>query len=189
MMNKISKRTKKDKNIAMAIVIQAIIDEGAIGADGSIVVTYTSQNNAFYLWEIANAWNLVHPLRTKKYITHTKWCVSFKAEKRKEIYDFVGQLPDPRQDKMFRHILRHYKGGIQKGNRGETKSKMMKLLKNKAMTVRDLSYALNISASSTRKHLRKLKEERRIFVKGFNKDSSYKNQRTAQIWAFYEPEH
>ena len=188
-MSKISEKVKKDKNIAMAIVIQAIIDEGAIGADGSIVITYTSKNNAIYLWDIANAWDLVHPLRTKKYITHTKWCVSFKAEKRKEIYDFVGPLPDQRQDKMFRHVLRHYKGGIQKGNRGETKLKIMKLLKNKAMTVRDISYALDLSASTIRTHLKKLKKEEKVFIIGFNKNSPNKNQRTAEIWALYSPQH
>jgi len=188
-MNRILKLAKKNEDIAIAIIIQAIIDEGAIGADGSIKVTYTSEKNAIYLWEIANAWDLVHPMQIKKYKTHTKWCISFKAEKRKQTYKLVGPLPDPRQDRMFRHILRKYKGGLHKGKRGETRKKISELLKNKAMTVRDIAYALDISASTVRKHLKKLKKDGEIFMSGYNKKSPYKNQRTAQIWAFSMPKH
>ncbi|MCJ2514059.1 MAG: hypothetical protein LN408_06445, partial [Candidatus Thermoplasmatota archaeon] len=109
-MNRILKMAKNNKDAAMAIIVQAIIDEGAIGADGTINITYTSKKNAVYLWEIADTWNLVHPIRTKKYVTHTKWCISFRAEKREEIYKLVGPLPDPKHDKMFRHILRDHSG-------------------------------------------------------------------------------
>jgi len=183
-MNKILGLANKNKDIAMAIIIQAIIDEGAIGADGTINITYTSKKNAFFLWDIANRWDLVHPLRTKKYLTHTKWCVSFRAEKRKEMYEFVGSLPDPRQDKMFHHIIREYKGGKHKRKRGETKRKILELLKKESMTIRDLSYALDLSASTVKSHLRRLKTEKKVFVSGFNKKSPFKNQRTAHIWTF-----
>jgi len=183
-MNKISKLAKKNKDVAMAIIIQAIIDEGAIGADGSINVTYTSKKNALYLWEIAKAWNLVHPLRNKIYSTHTKWCISFRAERRKEIYESVGSLPDPKYDKMFRHILRRYKGGPHKGKKGEMRNKVLEVLKTKDMTVRDISYALDLSASTVRKHLRKLEGDNKVFVIGYNKDSPSKNMRTAQIWSY-----
>ena len=186
-MNRISELAKKNKDVAMAIIIQAIIDEGAIGADGSINITYTSKKNAVYLWEIANAWNLVHPIRSKNCITHTKWCIGFRAEKREEIYKLVGPLPDPRQDKMFRHILRKYTGGIHKGKRGETKRKTLELLKNKAMTVRDIAYALDLSASIVRTHLRSLRKDGKVLVSGLNKEAPNKNQRTAQIWAFSMP--
>jgi len=188
-MNKTQDLGKKNKKIALSIIIQAIIDEGAIGADGSITITYTSKKNAIYLWEIANAWNLVHPIRTKQYITHTKWCISFRADKRKEIYDFVGSLPDPRQDKMFRHIIRNHKGGTPKGKRGETKRKIMSLLKNKSLTVRDLSYSLDLSASTVRTHLKKLYNDDKVFILGYNKDSPNKNERTAHIWSYYMPRH
>lgn len=40
-MNRILELAKKNKDIAMSIIIQAIIDEGAIGADGSININYT----------------------------------------------------------------------------------------------------------------------------------------------------
>ena len=173
----------------MALIVQAIIDEGAIGADGSINITYTSKKNAIYLWEIANAWHLVHPMRTKHYVTHTKWCISFRAEKRKEMYKLFGPLPDPRQDKMFRHILRNHTGGVHKAKRGETKRKLLNLLKNKSMTVREISYSLDISASTARTHLRNLKKDGEIFVEGYDKKSPNKNQRTAQIWAFSIPQH
>ena len=182
-MNKISKIAKKNKDVAMALIVQAIIDEGAIGADGTITISYTSKENAFYLWDIANTWKLVHPLRKKKYISHTKWIVSFQAEKRKEIYANVGPLPDPMHDKMFRHILRRHKGGSHKGKRGETKREIYENLKNKNMTIREISYALDISSSTVKSHLKKLKEEGRIFIVGVNKDCIKKNQRIAQIWS------
>ena len=188
-MNRILKLAKNNKDIAMAIVIQAIIDEGAIGADGSIKITYTSEKNARYLWEIANAWELVYPIQIKNYKTHTKWCISFKANKRKELYKFVGPLPDPRQDRMFRHILRDYKGGAHKRRRGQSKLKILELLKSKAMTVRDISYAFDLSASTVRKHLKNLKKEKKIFMSGYNNKFPKKNQRIAQIWAFSIPEH
>jgi len=186
-MNRILELAKKNRDTAMSIIVQAIIDEGAIGADGSINITYTSKKNAEYLWEIANAWNLVHPIRTKKYITHIKWCVSFRAEKRGEIYNLVGPLPDPRQDKMFRHILRNHMGGVHKGRRGETRMKILELLKNKSMTIRDISYTLDLSASTVRTHLRILRKKGKVFVSGCNKKSPNKNQRIAQIWAFSRP--
>ncbi len=183
-MNRVFELARKDKDVAMALIVQAIIDEGAIGADGSINITYTSKKNAIYLWKIADAWNLVHPMRFKKYENHTKWCISFRAEKRKEIYKLVGPLPGPRQDKMFRHIIRNYSGGIHKDKRGETKRKILKLLKNKSMTVRNIAYALDLSASTVRTHLKSLRKEGKVFINGFNAKSPNKNQRTAHIWAF-----
>jgi len=182
-MNRITEISKKNKDVAMAIIVQAIIDEGAIGADGTITISYTSKKNAVYLWDIANAWDLVHPIRKKNCINHTKWFISFRAEKREEIYKLVGPLPDPRHDRMFRHILRKSTGGIHKGRKGETRKKILELLKNKAMTIRDISYALDISASTTRKHLTNLRKDKKIFVIGYNKNSPNKNQRTAQIWS------
>jgi DNA-binding transcriptional ArsR family regulator len=185
--NRISELAKKNKDVAMAVIVQAIIDEGAIGADGTIKITYTSKKNAVYLWEIANAWGLLHPIRNTNYITHTKWCISFRAEKREEIYKLVGPLPDPMHDRMFRHILRKYKGGVHKGRRGETRKKILELLKNKTMTVRGIAYALDLSASTVRTHLRILRKDGKVFISGYNKKSPNKNQRTAQIWAFSMP--
>ena len=168
----------------MALISQAIIDEGAIGADGTINVTYTSKKNAEYLWRIANSWDLVHPLRIKKYSNHTKWCISFRAEKRSEIYHSTGRFPDHRQDRMFQHILRNYTGGRHKGKRGETQNKILQLLKKREMTVRSLGYHLDLSASTVRSHLRNLKQKNLVCIIGNNKNSIYKNQRTAKIWAY-----
>ena len=186
-MNRILKMAKNNKDVAMAIIVQAIIDEGAIGADGTINITYTRQENAVYLWEIADAWDLVHPMRTKKYITHTKWCISFRAEKRKEIYKSVGPLPDPRHDRMFRHILRNNRGGAHKGKRGETQRKILEMMKKRNMTVRDIAYSLDLSASTVRTHLRSLRNDGSVLVTGYNKKSPHKNQRIAQIWACSMP--
>ncbi|MCK4476723.1 MAG: winged helix-turn-helix transcriptional regulator [Methanophagales archaeon] len=176
-------RARMDKNVAMAIVGQAIVDEGYIGADGTIVVAYSSQENARHLWEVANAWGLVHPLRTKIYKTHTMWCVSFDAEKREEIYLEIGPLPDPEQDKMFRHVLRDANSGKTRGGRGETRIKVLELLKDKAMTVREIAYGLDLSASTVRRHLRNLEKEEKAIIIGYNKASENKNQRTAKVWS------
>ena len=184
-MNRISTIAKKNKDVAAAIIVQAIIDEGAIGADGSITITYTSKKNAVYLWEIAHAWDFVHPLRKKEYSNHTKWCISFRADKRKELYNLVGPLPDPRHDKMFRHILRNHIGGPYKNGRGESERMILELLKKKAKTVRQIAYDLDLSASSVRKHLRILRNKKKVVVSGCDKQAIYKNQRTAEIWAYY----
>ena len=183
--NRISTIAKKNKEVAAAIIVQAIIDEGAIGADGSITITYTSKKNAVYLWEIAHAWDFVHPLRKKEYSNHTKWCIGFRADKRNELYDLVGPLPDPRHDKMFRHILRNHIGGPYKNGRGESERMILELLKKKAKTVRQLAYDLDLSASSVRKHLRILRNKKKVVVSGCDKQAIYKNQRTAEIWTYY----
>ena len=178
----VMQRALKDKAVAMAIIGQAIIDEGAIGVDGSITVSYTSYENAYNLWKIANAWGLVHPLRKKLYKTHTKWVVAFKAEKREEIYKYIGPLPDPRKNKMFRHILRNPRGRIHKGGKGEVQRKILELLKRKPLTIREISYALDLSGSTVRKHLKKLAERGKVTIIGVNKNSLNKNQRTAHLW-------
>jgi hypothetical protein len=183
--NRISTIAKKNKDVAAAIIVQAIIDEGAIGADGSITITYTSKKNAVYLWEIAHFWEFVHPLRKKEYSNHTKWCISFRADKRKELYNLVGPLPDPRHDKMFRHILRNHIGGPHKNGRGESERMILELLKKKAKTVRQIAYDLDLSASSVRKHLRILRNKKKVVVSGCDKQAIHKNQRTAEIWAYY----
>ena len=183
-MNRILAIAKANKDVAAAIIVQAIIDEGAIGADGSITITYTSKENAMYLWEIAHAWNFVHPLRKKEYSNHTKWCVSFRADKRKELYELVGPLPDPRHDKMFRHILRNHHGGPHKNGRGESERMILEVLRKKPTTVRQIAYDLDLSASSVRKHLRTLRKNKKIIVSGCDKKAIHKNQRTAEIWTY-----
>jgi len=182
--NRILAIAKENKDIAAAIIVQAIIDEGAIGADGSITITYTSKENAVYLWEIAHAWDFVHPLRKKEYSNHTKWCVSFRADKRKELYELVGPLPDPRHDKMFRHILRNHNGGPHKNGRGESERMVLDVLRKKPTTVRQISYDLDLSASSVRKHLRTLRKNKKVIVSGYDKKALHKNQRTAEIWTY-----
>jgi len=182
--NRILAIAKVNEDVAAAIIVQAIIDEGAIGADGSITITYTSKENAMYLWEIAHAWDFVHPLRKKEYSNHTKWCVSFRADKRKELYELVGPLPDPRHDKMFRHILRNHNGGPHKNGRGESERMILEMLKKKPTTVRQIAYDLDLSASSVRKHLRTLRKNMKVIVSGCDKQAIHKNQRTAEIWTY-----
>jgi DNA-binding transcriptional ArsR family regulator len=182
--NRILAIAKVNKDVAAAIIVQAIIDEGAIGADGSITITYTSKENAMYLWEIAHAWDFVHPLRKKEYSNHTKWCVSFRADKRKELYELVGPLPDPRHDKMFRHILRNHHGGPHKNGRGESERMVLDVLRKKPTTVRQIAYDLDLSASSVRKHLRTLRKNKKVIVSGCDKKAIHKNQRTAEIWTY-----
>lgn len=178
--SKVAQMAMKDKDVAMAILGQAIIDEGAIGADGTIIGAYTSRKNAEHLWKIADKWGLVHPLRTKKYATHTKWCVSLRADKRFEVYDAIGPLPDAEQDKMFRHTLRNAKGGA---DRSRTDRRRIILeMPDRPLTVRQIAYTLDLSASPPRRHLRILNGEGKIAVIGTDKKSFNKNQRTAQLW-------
>jgi len=186
-MKKIAEKAMEDKDVAMAIIGQAIIDEGSIGADGTLVVTYTSRQNAVHLWNVANRWGLVHHLRTKEYENHSKWCVSFRAEGRRDIYQTIGPLPDKDQDKMFQHILRNPVGGTRKQPRGMTRKQLLDLLMTKPMTIRQLAYGCDISASVVRKHLKGLQKSGMVELIGYNATSPKKNQRTARLWIATAP--
>jgi hypothetical protein len=62
--SKLLKLALDNKQIAIAILGQALLDEGGIGAQG-ITVYYTSQEEAFHLWQIANSLGYANPFRKR----------------------------------------------------------------------------------------------------------------------------
>src|SRR4030065_2622057 len=113
----------KSKDVAYAIIGQAIIDEGDIGQT-SVTVAYYSESMARYLWEIADRWGLANPLRHKRKMSGARgWSFTIKAHKRKELYDFIGPLPDKKKDFAFNHLLIPQPSGKHKYRRKKKKKK------------------------------------------------------------------
>jgi len=97
--------------IAVAILGQAIIDEGGIGASG-ITIFYTDKGEAEQLWKIANFLGYANSFRKKRHRNHFHYGFSIKASKRKELYDQIGPLPNPTKDQVFRHLRKSILRGI-----------------------------------------------------------------------------
>ncbi len=87
--SKILKLALSDKKIAAAVLGQALLDEGGIGAQ-SITIFYTSQEEADHLWRIADSLGYANAFRKKKHRNHQHYGFSIKASKRKELYDQIG---------------------------------------------------------------------------------------------------
>jgi len=64
--SKILKLALSNKQIAVAVLGQALLDEGGIGAQ-SITIFYTSKGEAEHLWKIANSLGYANAFRKKKH--------------------------------------------------------------------------------------------------------------------------
>jgi len=67
-----------NKQIAAALLGQAILDEGGIGVSG-ITIFYTNEGEARQLWTIANSLGYANPFRKKKHRDHYHYGFSIKA--------------------------------------------------------------------------------------------------------------
>ena len=148
------------KEIAYAIIGQAILDEGDIGQT-SVTIAYYTESMARYLWEIANSWELANPLRVKTRKNGAKvWSFTIKAGKRTDLYDVIGPLPDEKKDHAFRHLMIAQPSGKHKYRRGEAKHLISQMLQKEGpMTRRELMYRLGIRGSTVCAHLLELKKE------------------------------
>jgi DNA-binding transcriptional ArsR family regulator len=156
---KLSNLVFKSKEIAYAIVGQSIIDEGDIGQT-SITLAYYSESTAQYLWKIADRWGLANPLHEKKKRSGaTVWSFTIKACKRKELYDFIGPLPDERKDFAYNHLLIPQPSGKHRYRRKEAKQIILALLRKEPMTRRELMYRLEVRGSTVARHLLELKDK------------------------------
>jgi DNA-binding transcriptional ArsR family regulator len=181
-MQKIQSTAMKNKVMANALLGQAIIDEGFIGAGGSLEISYTSKQNAEWIWKIGNAFGLVHPLTEKAYKNHKKWIVKFRPQIRIVLKE-LGKFPDKRQQEMIDHIVdRNPKGGKSKYQKGEAKEKIINSLKESPKTIRNLSYDLDLSASTVKGHVYELNKRGLVVLSGLDKKNEHKNQRTSKIW-------
>lgn len=91
--SKILKLALSDKRIAIAVLGQALLDEGGIGAQ-SITIFYTNKGEAYHLWKIADSLGYANSFRKKKHRNHYHYGFSIKPSKRKELYDQIGPLPN-----------------------------------------------------------------------------------------------
>jgi predicted transcriptional regulator len=178
--SKILKLSLSNKQIATAVLGQALLDEGGIGAQ-SITIFYTSKGEAEHLWKIADSLGYANVFRKKKHRNHQHYGFSIKASKRKELYDQIGPLPNPVKDKVFRHLAnRQLRRSLRR--KGETKTLILQSLATEPKTVLQLMLELNTNASTMRRHLKELHRQGLVKIVGKDKGAFQKSLRTANLW-------
>lgn len=173
-------RALSDKQIGVAILGQAILDEGGIGAQ-SITIYYTNKGEAMQLWKIADSLGYANPFIKKKHRNHYHYGFSIKASKRKEFYDQIGPLPNHIKDQVFRHLTNRH-SSICLRPKGETRNLVLQSLKNESKTVLQLMLELGTGASTMRRHLKGLKHQGLVTIIGKNQNAFQKSRRTAHLW-------
>jgi len=181
-MLRIKEQAMKNENLTHAIVGQAILDEAKIGPD-MIRISYYSEEEARYLWEVGKRWNLVNDLRMEEAHGAKRWVFTIKASARQRLYEAIGPLPNPSKDRAFRHLVaRDSKGGNWKYSKGEAKKAILSVL-SLPTTVREVCEKTNLGSSSVRKHLRSLEKEGKVRRVGKNVNAIRKNYRLAELWS------
>jgi predicted transcriptional regulator len=178
--SKILKLALNNKQIAIAVLGQALLDEGGIGAQ-SITIFYTSKGEAEQLWKIAASLGYANAFGMKKHRNHYHYGFSIKASKRKELYDQIGPLPNPVKGKVFRHLASRRTGKNVRA-RGETRTLILQSLATKPKTVLQLMLELNTNASTMRRHLKELHRQGLVKIVGKDKGAFQKSLRTANLW-------
>jgi hypothetical protein len=169
-----------NKQIATAILGQAILDEGGIGASG-ITIFYTNENEARQLWTIANSLGYANSFRKKKHRNHYHYGFSIRAEKMKKLYEEIGPLPNSTKNRVFLHLTTR-RPNIHLRRRGETKELLLRSLNEKPKTVLDLMLELGSSGSTVRKQLNMLKRQHLVRICGHNMKAFERSRRTAYLW-------
>ena len=178
--SKILRLALDNKQIAVAVLGQALLDEGGIGAQ-AITIYYTCKEETIQLWRIADSLGYANPLGRKKHRNHFHYGFSVTAAKRKELYDQIGPLPNSVKDRVFRHLASRQKGPSNR-KKGETKNLILKSILTEPKTVLDLMLELNLGASATRRHLDNLKHEGLARIEGKNENAFQKSRRTGYLW-------
>ncbi len=180
-MLRIKELAMKNEDVAYALIGQAILDEAKIGPD-TIRISYYSEEEARYLWEVGKRWNLVNDLRTEKAHGTQRWVFTIKANARRRLYETIGPLPNSAKDKAFRHLIgRNPKGGNWKYRRGEAKKAILNVL-GTPKTIRQICESTDLGSSSVRKHLRELERKGKVRKIGKNVKATRKNYRLAELW-------
>jgi predicted transcriptional regulator len=178
--SKLLKLALSNKQIAIAVLGQALLEEGGIGAQ-SITVYYTSQDEAIHLWQIANSLGYANPLTKKKHRNHYHYGFSIIASKRKEIYKQIGPLPNPTKDKVFKHLANR-KNRPSGRKKGEIKQSILQSISNQPKTVLELMFEFDLGASATRRHLEGLLKDGLVRIEGKNTTAFQKSRRTSNLW-------
>lgn len=178
--SKILRLALDNKQTAAAVLGQALLDEGGIGAQ-SITIFYTSKSEADQLWKIANSLGYANVFRKKKHRNHYHYGFSIKASKRQELYDQIGPLPNPVKDKVFLHLARR-RAGKRIRVKGETRRLVLESLHAEPKTVLQLMLELNTNASTMRRHLKEMQHQGLVKIIGTDKGAFQKSLRTANLW-------
>jgi len=181
-------KAKSNKELALAIIGQAISDEADIGVVG-IKISLVSKEEAKFLWEIADKWEWANKFKRFKDTEglYDKWGFTIKSEKREEIYDGIGPIPNPEKDRAFKHLVKH-QGIIKKTKHNVTKNKILQVLKAKGPIIaRTLMYGVDISYSALKEHLNDLRKNDVVVVVGKNvNDIKHAHRRQANLWFLKE---
>lgn len=180
-LSKLLKLALNNKQIAVAVLGQAILDEGGIGASG-ITIYYTNKGEAEHLWTIANSLGYANPFRKKKHRNHYHYGFSIKASKKKELYEQIGPLPNPTKDRVFRHHANRPPPSINLRPKGGTRKLILRSLQEKPKTVLQLMLEVGTAASTVRRLLKKLQRQGLVRVCGRYKGAFQKSRRTAYLW-------
>jgi len=172
--SKLLESALRNKQVAVAVLGQAVMDEGGIGASG-ITIFHTNRGEAQQLWAIANSLGYANPFRKKKHRNHHHYGFSIKASKRKELYDQIGPLPNSTKDQIFRHLVNRCPN-INIRARGETRKLILQSLQEKPKTILQLMLECGIGASTVRKHLEKLRSQGFVEIHGRYKGCTSKEQ-------------
>jgi DNA-binding transcriptional ArsR family regulator len=178
--SKLLKFSLANKKIAVAVLGQAILDEGGIGASG-ISIFYTYKEEALHLWKIADSLGYANPFRKKKHRNHHHYGFGIKASKVRELYARIGPLPNPVKDMVIRHLANR-RPNINLRATGGTKKLMLQLLRQKPMTVLQLMLRLGVGASTTRRQLRNLRKQGLVEISGRYQEAFERSRRTAHLW-------
>jgi hypothetical protein len=177
--SKILQLALSNKQVAVAVLGQALLDEGGIGGQ-SITIFYTNKGEAEHLWQIANSLGYANALRRKKHKDHYQHGFSIKASKRKELHEQIGPLPNSVKDKVFLHMASRQGRSVRA--QGETRNLILQSLSLKPKTVLELMLELNTNASTMRRHLKELSVQGLVEIIGKDKKAFQKSLRTANLW-------
>ncbi len=174
-------RIKSNENLALAIVGQALLDEGSILTD-KIEIFYNDKRTASYLFEAASSAGLAHRFRTKLALKQRKFGFTIQYSSWAKLYRAIGPLPDERKDRAFRFLLRVHPRGPKRFI-GESKELVVKFLSERPRTLRELCYATGLSGSTVSRHLRELAGEGKVKVIGKNIGSKSGKNKAAFVWS------
>jgi DNA-binding transcriptional ArsR family regulator len=169
------------ETMAIALVGQALLDEGSILTD-KIEIFYNDRATARYIFEVARHVGLARRFRTKKALHQRKYGFTIVQAGWAKLYQTIGPLPDARKECAFEFLLRHRSTGPSRPV-GESKDLLLDLLRNKPMTSRDLCYALGLSGSTIRRHLINLLDRNAVRIIGKNEASRSGKNKSALVWS------
>ncbi len=93
----------------------------------------------------------------------------------------IGPLSNVVKDKVFRHLSSRQLGPINK-KKGVSKNLILESIKNDPKTVLDLMLEVNLSVSTTRRYLDRLRLEGLAKVEGRYKNAFQKSRWTSYLW-------